>query len=193
MIKQMKSFSRIAVIAMASGGLCLGVSAQAAQKKEEPKAEQPSSKSSKSPSPAASTAALSAKDKAFMKEAAKGGRMEVDMGKMAQKQGKNADVKSFGSRMVTDHTKANNQLKSLAKKKGVSLDDAAPKMEKMGDATFDKDYMAAMVKDHEKDVAEFEKEAKDGSDPDVKAWASKTLPTFKKHLELAKAAQAKVK
>jgi putative membrane protein len=193
MIKQMKSFSRIAVIAMASGGLCLGVSAQAAQKKEEPKAEQPSSKSSKSPSPAASTAALSAKDKAFMKEAAKGGRMEVDMGKMAQKQGKNADVKSFGSRMVTDHTKANNQLKSLAKKKGVSLDDAAPKMEKMGDATFDKDYMAAMVKDHEKDVAEFEKEAKDGSDPDVKAWASKTLPTLKKHLELAKAAQAKVK
>jgi putative membrane protein len=63
----------------------------------------------------------------------------------------------------------------------------------MGDATFDKDYMAAMVKDHEKDVAEFEKEAKDGSDPDVKAWASKTLPTLKKHLELAKAAQAKVK
>jgi putative membrane protein len=193
MIKQIKSFSRIAIIALASGGLCLGVSAQAAQKKEEPKAEQPSSKSSKSPSPAASTAALSAKDKTFMKEAAKGGMMEVEMGKMAQKQGKNADVKSFGARMVADHTKANNQLKSLAKKKGVSLDDATPKMEKMGDATFDKDYMAAMVKDHEKDVAEFEKEAKDGSDPDVKAWASKTLPTLKKHLELAKAAQAKVK
>jgi putative membrane protein len=75
----------------------------------------------------------------------------------------------------------------------VTLDAAAPKMDKMDDATFDKDYMAAMVKDHEKDVAEFEAEAKDGSDPDVKAWASKTLPTLKKHLELAKAAQGKLK
>ncbi|MEY2493759.1 MAG: putative rane protein [Verrucomicrobiota bacterium] len=196
MKKQTTLLSRIAVVAVVGGGLCLSVPAYGAE--ETPKADAAkktdTTKKSDTKSDKTSTAApLSDKDKNFIQAAAKGGMMEVEMGKMAQKQAKNADVKSFGSRMVTDHTKANNQLKSLAKKKGVSLDDAAPKMEKMGDATFDKDYMAAMVKDHEKDVAEFEKEAKDGSDPDVKAWASKTLPTLKKHLELAKAAQAKVK
>ncbi|MEY2481750.1 MAG: putative rane protein [Verrucomicrobiota bacterium] len=193
MIKQFKSFSRIAVIALASGGLCLGVSAQAAQKKEEPKAEQPSSKSSKSPSPAASTAALSAKDKAFMKEAAKGGQMEVDMGKMAQAKGKNAEVKKIGSRMVADHSKANAELMAIAKKKGVDLSKEKPMTHKMDDANFDKQYIDMMVKDHEKDVAEFQAEAKNGSDADVKAFASKTSEVIKKHLALVKAAQSKIK
>jgi len=88
-------FSGIAVVAMVS--LSLGV-AHAAQKKEESKTlPSPSASTSKSPA----TAALSAKDKAFMKEAAKGGQMEVDMGHMAEKQGKNADVKKFGSRIMS--------------------------------------------------------------------------------------------
>jgi predicted outer membrane protein len=86
----MTLISRIAVVAMIGAGLCLGVSAQAAQKKEEKKTEQPS----KSPA----TTALSDKDKAFMKEAAKGGMMEVDMGKMAQQKGKSADVKKSAAR-----------------------------------------------------------------------------------------------
>ena len=112
---------------------------------------------------------------------------------MGQKQAKNAEVKKFATRMVTDHTKANNQLKALAKKKGVTLDAEAPKMDKMDDATFDKDYMDHMVKDHEKAVSNFEEEAKDGGDADVKAWAGKTLPTLKKHLEMAKEIQGKLK
>jgi putative membrane protein len=119
--------------------------------------------------------------------------MEVEMGKMGQKQAKNAEVKKFATRMVTDHSKANTQLKALAKKKGVTLDTAAHKMDKMDDATFDKDYMDQMVKDHEKDVKEFEEITKDGSDADVKAWANKTLPTLKKHLEMAKEIQGKLK
>ncbi|MEN3371373.1 MAG: putative rane protein [Verrucomicrobiota bacterium] len=196
MKKQMTLFSRIAVVAVVGGGLCLSVPVYGAEETPKTDAAKKTDTTKKSDTKADKTspaAPLSDKDKNFMQAAAKGGLMEVEMGKMAQKQGKSADVKSFGSRMVTDHTKANNQLKSLAKKKGVNLDSAAPKMEKMGDATFDKDYMAAMVKDHEKDVGEFEAEAKNGSDPDVKAWASKTLPTLKKHLELAKATQAKLK
>lgn len=179
-----------ALAALVAGGLCLANSIQAAE--EKPKADSSkktdAAKTEKSPA-----AALSDKDKDFIQAAAKGGMMEVEMGKMAQKQGKSADVKKFGTLMVTDHTKANSQLKALAKKKGVTLDAAAPKMDKMDDATFDKDYMADMVKDHEKDVAEFEAEAKDGSDADVKAWAAKTLPTLKKHLEKAKEVQGKLK
>ena len=172
-------------MALIGTGLTLGVSAQAAEKKEEKKTDKPSA------SPA--TAALSDKDKAFMKEAAKGGQMEVDMGKMAQTKGKSADVKKIGTMMVTDHTKANNELMAIAKKKGVDLSKEKPPTHSMGDANFDKEYIDMMVKDHEKDLAAFQAEAKNGSDADVKAFASKTSAVIKKHLDTVKAAQAKMK
>jgi putative membrane protein len=182
-------FSRIALVALVGAGLTLGVSAQAAEKKDEKNTPQPSAAPSKSPA----TAALSDKDKSFMKEAAKGGMMDVDMGKMAQQKGKSADVKKFGSTMVADHTKANNELMGIAKKKGVDLSKEKGKMMKLNDATFDKEYINAMVKDHQEDLAAFQGEAKNGSDADVKAFASKTSAVIKKHLDMAKAAQAKLK
>jgi putative membrane protein len=181
--------SRIAVTVLVGTGLCLGVTARAADKKDEKKTEQPSSSPAKSPA----IAALSDKDKAFMKEAAMGGMMEVDMGKMAQQKGKSADVKKIGSRMVADHSKANNELMAIAKKKGVDLSKDKPKSHSIGDANFDKDYIDMMVKDHEKDLAAFQGEAKNGSDADVKAFASKTSAVIQKHLEMVKAAQAKMK
>ena len=149
-----------------------------------------------SPTPAkgakAAPAALSAKDKTFMKNAAKGGMEEVSMGNLAQQKGQNADVKNFGKRMVTDHTKANNELMALAAKKGVALPNEKPKTEKFG-ANFDKEYMADMVKDHQKDLAEFQDEAKNGSDPDVKAFAAKGASMVSKHLALAQQTQSKLK
>lgn len=186
----LKLTSRFALSALVAGGVCLAVAAQATEEKPTTDAAKTTDKTkADKPTPAP----LNDKDKEFIKDAAKDGMMEVEMGKMGQKQAKNAEVKKFATRMVTDHSKANTQLKALAKKKGVTLDAEAPKMDKMDDATFDKDYMDQMVKDHEKDVKEFEEEAKDGSDADVKAWANKTLPTLKKHLELAKEIQGKLK
>ena len=128
-----------------------------------------------------------------MKDAAKGGMMEVDMGKMAQEKGKSAEVKKIGSRMVADHSKANAELMAIAKKKGVDLSKEKPSAHKMDEANFDKSYVDMMVKDHEKDLAAFQAEAKDGSDADVKAFASKTSEVIKKHLAMVKAAQAKMK
>jgi putative membrane protein len=112
---------------------------------------------------------------------------------MAQQKGKSADVKKFGSTMVTDHSKANNELMAIAKKKGVDLSKEKPSMKKLNDANFDKEYIDAMVKDHEEDWSAFQAEAKNGSDADVKAFASKTSAMIKKHLDMAKAAQAKLK
>lgn len=178
---------RLAVVAVV--GLCLGVAAHAADKKEEKKTEQPATSPANSPA----KAELSAKDKAFMKEAAQGGMMEVEMGKMAQQKGKSDDVKKIGSRMVADHTKANNELMAIAKKKGVDLSKEKAKSHSMSDANFDKDYINMMVKDHEKDLAAFQAEAKNGTDADVKAFASKTSGVIQKHLEMVKAAQAKLK
>src|SRR6187401_1371863 len=112
--------------------------------------------------PTGGGSSLSEKDKTFMKKAAKGGMMEVAMGNLAEQNGQSEDVKSFGKRMVTDHSKANDELKSIASKKGVQL----PSKEPTTKWSSDKAYMDAMVKDHEKDLVEFQEEAKTGSDPD---------------------------
>ena len=90
--------------------------------------------------------------------------------------------------MVTDHSKANDELKSIAQQKGVKL----PTNEPGEKWSSDKVYMNMMVKDHEKDLAEFQAEAKDGSDPDVKNFADKTAKVVQEHLDLAKETQAKL-
>ena len=132
---------------------------------------------------------LSDKDKTFMKKAAKGGMMEVAMGQVAEQKGQSEDVKSFGKRMVTDHAKANDELKAIASKKGVQL----PSKEHSMKWTSDKAYIDAMVKDHEKDLAEFKEEASSGSDPDVKKFADDTAKIVQEHLDLAKETQGKLK
>jgi len=132
---------------------------------------------------------LSDKDKTFMKKAAKGGMMEVAMGRVAEQKAQNEDVKSFGKRMVTDHSKANDELKSIATKKGVQL----PSKEHTSNWTSDKAYIDMMVKDHEKDLAEFKEEASSGSDPDVKKFADDTAKVIQEHLDLVKDIQGKLK
>jgi putative membrane protein len=139
--------------------------------------------------PTSEGSSLSAKDKTFMKKAAKGGMTEVTMGKMAEQNAQSDDVKSFGKRMVTDHSKANDELKSIASKKGVEL----PSKEHSFKWTSDKAYMDMMVKDHEKDLAEFKEEASNGSDPDVKKFADDTAKIVQEHLDLAKETQGKLK
>ena len=139
--------------------------------------------------PTGSGSSLSEKDKTFMKKAAKGGMMEVTMGKVAEQNAQSDDVKSFGKRMVTDHSKANDELKSIASKKGFEL----PSKEHSGKWTSDKAYMDMMIKDHEKDLAEFKEEASSGSDSDVKKFADDTAKIVQEHLDLAKEIQGKLK
>ena len=139
--------------------------------------------------PASKSSSVSVKDKTFMKKAAKGGTMEVAMGNLAAQNGQSDDVKSFGKRMVTDHSKANDELKSIASQKGVQL----PTKEANVKWTSDKAYIDTMVKDHEKDLAEFQEEGKTGSDPDVKKFAEDTAKMIQEHLDLAKETQGKLK
>jgi putative membrane protein len=139
--------------------------------------------------PAGKSSSVSEKDKTFMKKAAKGGMMEVAMGRLAEQKAQSEDVKSFGKRMVTDHSKANDELKKIAAEKNVKL----PEKEHKVSWSSDKGYMDAMVKDHEKDLAEFQEEAKNGSDPDVKKFAEDTAKVVQEHLDLAKQIQSKLK
>src|SRR5437868_2059003 len=139
--------------------------------------------------PAGQSSSLGEKDRTFMKKAAKGGTMEVWMGNLAEKNGQSDDVKSFGKRMVTDHTKANDELKSIASQKGVQLPAKEPKLK----WTSDKAYIDMMVKDHEKDLAEFKEEASGGSDHEVKNIADDTAKVVQEHLDHAKEIQGKLK
>jgi len=146
-------------------------------------------------------AALSSADKTFVQKAAVGGLAEVEMGKMAQQKGSSDQVKQFGSRMVDDHSKANDELKQIASSKGITLPtdlDAKhkskmDKMQKLSGAQFDRAYMDDMVADHKEDVADFKKQASSGKDGDLKAFASKTLPTLEDHLKMAQSTDAAVK
>src|SRR5713226_3035286 len=110
---------------------------------------------------------LSASEKQFMMKAAAGGLAEVELGKLAIEHASDSAVKQFGQRMLDDHTKANDDLKQVASKKGISLPAEPGSKEKAliaslserKGAEFDKRYMDHMVKDHKEDVKEFQREA----------------------------------
>jgi len=140
-------------------------------------------------------------DKTFMMEAASGGMMEVEAGRLASQTASSERVKSFGNMMVQDHTNANNELKALSSQKNVMLPDSMMAKHrkhidmlktKTGKA-FDKAYMSMMVDDHNEDVSKFQTSATNGQDADVKAFASKTVPVLRMHLDSAKAINTAVK
>lgn len=139
-------------------------------------------------------------DSDFMVKAANGGMMEVAAGKIAQTKGQSQAVKDFGAKMVADHTAAGDELKALAAVKNVTLPSSPGEdeqkhlndMEQMSGKDFDKHYIDMMVKDHDKTIEMFEDAAKDGKDAAVRDWATKTLPTLKKHGEMVKAIKDKM-
>lgn len=131
-------------------------------------------------------------DHSFVTEAAMGGMAEVDLGRLASTQAANDKVKAFGQRMVTDHGKAGDELKSLAAAKQITLPTSIDakhqamhdKFAKLSGAEFDRAYVKDMLADHKKDVDAFTHESMSGNDSDVKAWAAKTLPTLREHLRM---------
>jgi putative membrane protein len=140
------------------------------------------------------SATMSTTDQHFVKEAAEGGLAEVEMGNLAEQKANNPEVKKFAERMVNDHTKANNELKEVAASKGMTLphrlsvkDEATKKkLSALSGDEFDKAYMSDMVKDHTKDVADFQSESSNANDPAVKHFAAQTLPTLEDHLKEAR-------
>ncbi len=139
-------------------------------------------------------AVITGGDLTFVIDAAPSGMGEIELGKLAASKAQSADVKAFGQKMVEDHSKAIEDLKVLMVQKKVLLpSDVMPthietmnKLSKLSGADFDKEYVKAMVQAHEKDVAAFENVSKTAADADVKAFATKTLPTLKMHLEMIK-------
>ena len=135
-------------------------------------------------------------DPVFIKEASGGSLTEVALGRLAVSKGSQGRVKEFAERMIADHSKAAAELQALAARKGWEAAKEAPKdsahseLHAATGAEFERLYAEAMVMAHERTIANFERHAENGSDPDVKAWVEKALPTVREHLRMAKAIEA---
>jgi putative membrane protein len=135
--------------------------------------------------------AVDNEDTQFAIEAINGGMTEVTLGKLAIQKGKSKKVKNFGVMMVKDHSKANGKLMAIIKSKKIVMPMAPdPKQQKMiqdlsqkSGSDFDKAYINYMVDDHKEDVKIFTDQSKKIQDPDLKAFAIKTLPALQKHLD----------
>lgn len=149
----------------------------------------------------------------FVHKALKGGKSEVALATMAAERASHADVKSFAQRLVTDHTKANEELTALASRKGLdnamatqgkpdkdrAKADKADKdnavmdrMTKLSGESFDRAFMEYQVRHHEQEVKDFERMANQAKDPEVRAFAAKTVPVLKEHLEQARSISGRV-
>jgi putative membrane protein len=136
---------------------------------------------------------LSSQDKEFVATAASAGMLEVQLGQFAAQNASNGEVKKFGAHMVDDHSRANEELKTLAAEKSIEIPgdlsdkhkEVRDRLEKLSGGDFDKAYVAQMVEDHQKVVSAFEKEASDGGNDALKGFAQKTLPVLRHHLEMA--------
>ena len=133
--------------------------------------------------------ALSDGDREFIEQAAQGGHAEVSMGQSAA-ESKNPAISAFGKQMVADHSKMNDELAMLAKRKGfeppASADMASQAKGALVDAlpgkTFDSQYVSSQLDDHKETLALFQQEAQSGQDPDLKALALKGIPTIQQHI-----------
>jgi len=145
----------------------------------------------------AGTTGSSNADRDFVEKELAMGNAEIELGRLAQQKGNHADVKEFGAMMVRDHQAAAADLKPIAAKLSTTqaearenhdndLRDKMEDLQKLSGRDFDKKYIDEMIDDHEKDVRDLENKAENASNADVKAWASKTLPTVRQHLERAK-------
>ena len=151
--------------------------------------------------PAAVKHASASADARFVMQAWEGGMMEVAKGKLAAQKGAHEGVKQFGQKLADDHAKVNDELKSIASGKNITLPDEMPKsptpaalakLEKVEGAAFDRAYVEDQIRDHEKTIALFEREVKTGKDAELKAFAEKTLPALKEHLTTVQDLKTKV-
>lgn len=180
---------RLAASAASVVALCTGLAyAQAPTNENTPPAQ-----TSQTARRAASSMAKADVD--FMKQAAENGHAEIQASKTVLAKGTDPDVKAFAQKMVDDHTRVGDELASLAQQKGVKIPNGPSLMQKGKEkllearkgSSLDAEYVKSMgVKAHEDTVKLFQKASTQAKDPDVKAFAAKTLPELQHHLQMAR-------
>jgi putative membrane protein len=136
---------------------------------------------------------LSSRDRDFVREAALGGMAEVELGRLAQQNAGNPQVKEFGARMVHDHSMANNQLSRIANAQGARMpqqlsrkyQETRDRLSRLHGAAFDRAYMRNMVNDHNEDIQLFRRQARTGQNQSLRQFAQQTLPVLDQHDRMA--------
>lgn len=137
---------------------------------------------------------LSSADKRFMNNAADDDMMEANLGKLAESHAAKTDVKDFAKQLADDHSRAYGELLQLANTIGdkvprgidIRRDHAAAQLTRLSGQRFDRLFLSDEIAWHEKAIAAFRREAAHGSNPQVRAMASQTIPVLEKHLERAR-------
>jgi len=130
-------------------------------------------------------------DAKFLVSAAEINLEEIQLGKLAQSNSMNADVKSLGKMMETEHSKALADLQKLATKKQITIPStltdegmsASKKLMDKKESKFDKEYCDMMVNGHKDAISKFEKASTNATDPEIRNWAASMLPTLRTHLD----------
>ncbi|MEO9070987.1 MAG: DUF4142 domain-containing protein [Ginsengibacter sp.] len=201
----MKKFSTASLILMSAifFSACNGnSSSSSSMNSDTTSSKMTSTDTSKMSSSADTSKMVMASDEAqnFSKDALLDGMTEVELGKIAMKNGGMQSVKDFGKMMVDDHTMIDNEIQDLGKKYMIDLPttvnaDQQKVIDKLSKETgkdFDKDYMHMMVDGHKKAVATFKKEGDKITESDYKDFIMKTLPTLQKHLDAIEAIDKKM-
>ncbi|MGH8100816.1 MAG: DUF4142 domain-containing protein [Chthoniobacterales bacterium] len=141
----------------------------------------------------APTKKVSDKDAQFISRAVGGNEAEIENGKMAMKKAQSAEVKKIAARIVSDHTRMNNGLLAFAAKNGVRVTTGTVKPQNIGEKDFDRAYLQMVEQGHQSDIADYEKQAKSGGDPELRSWATKSLPVLKAHLAMIRDGLKRVK
>jgi putative membrane protein len=143
----------------------------------------------------AQTKAANSADRVFIKMAAEADMTEAHIGQMAENQSSQSQIKDLAQKLIHDHTDAYQQLAALAGKTGDSIPTgidvrkitAVEQLMKLKGARFDHQFVQEEIRDHERAIAQFKREAEHGQNPDLKAYASKMIPVLEDHLRLAQA------
>ena len=134
-------------------------------------------------------------ESSFARQACQAGVAEMEIAKMAARNTKNEAVRSLARKLVEDHAAAEKELNQLFIQKGLradpklaeNLETSISRLSTLKGGEFDQAFKQQVIEDHEKAIALFEKQAQQGEDPDLKAFAQKHLPHLREHLEMARA------
>ncbi len=140
-------------------------------------------------------------DRDFVKKTSDGDLMEISLGRLAEHQATDPDVKRFGERMIKDHTQGMHQLQSLASKIGLEVSrdmdreeqDMVHHLSTLKGSDFDRAFMKHMAEDHKEDIQMFERMAKESANPELRNYARQTLPLLREHLQMAEDIYNKIK
>lgn len=196
-MKEKSEFSCKFISAVAAvGSLCLisTVCAQMATPSMESDNPFLRKKASPTPSGASKTTAakISEKDRSFLLNAASSDTWEVKTSTSVESKLQNSSVKNLATRIASDHTRLNTELVQLGKKKGLDIS-VESKGQQIPGPNYDKNYLTLVAQDHQESISRFQKEAQSGDDPDIKAFAAKSVSMLRQHANSIKEAEGKVK